>query len=63
MRQDVMDSLRFVKVIVDKAHMTESNRAAGYLSPVSCAMLVTELERDGFQIVRAPAPSGDIEGR
>lgn len=52
MRQDVIDSLQFVKVIVDRAHMTDTNRAAGYLSKVSCEMLAAELERDGFRIVK-----------
>lgn len=63
MRQDVMDNLQFVKVIVDRAHMTDRDRAVGYLSQVSCEMLAIELERNGFIIVPMPKPSGDIEGR
>lgn len=51
--REAMDALRFVKVIVDRAHMTDQDRAAGYLSEVSCKMLMVELARNGLAIAAA----------
>lgn len=45
--------LQFVKVTVTHDGQQSNVSQSGHLTALSCRMLVVELERHGFQIVRA----------
>ncbi len=54
-----IERMKFVKVTIDDG----SKRAAGHLTDVSIALLMVELERGGYEIVKRNADGETAEGK